>query len=91
MHPNTVLVHAHYKSLTRVFGGGVGQVEATSALMVPTHELDSDLVSSGLNQLFDLHTSPAVFHCEMRRERERERETERERDIWVGQTSLSQF
>lgn len=32
--------------VTCMFSGGVGQVEATSPVVGPTHELDSDLVAS---------------------------------------------
>ncbi|TNN54058.1 hypothetical protein EYF80_035749 [Liparis tanakae] len=51
------------RSFTRVLGGGVGQVEATSAAMGPAHELDGHLVAGGLNQLLDLRAQPAVLHC----------------------------
>lgn len=32
--------------VTCMFSGGVGQVESTSPVVGPTHELDSDLVAS---------------------------------------------
>ncbi len=46
-----------------MLSGGVGQVESTSTVVGPTHELDSDLIASGLDQLSDLQTQTAVFHC----------------------------
>lgn len=46
-----------------MFSGGVGQVESTSCDVGPTHELDRDLVASGLDKLFHLQTQTAVLHC----------------------------
>jgi len=56
-------LYMHRRSFTRVLGRRVGQVEPTSGVMGPAHELDGHLVASGLNQLFDLRAQPAVLHC----------------------------
>ena len=49
--------------VTCVFSGGVGQVESMSSVMGPTHELDSDPVAGGIDEIFDFQTQTAVFHC----------------------------
>jgi len=48
---------------TCMLGGGVRQVESTSGAVCPAHELDSDLVGRGLNQLVNLQAQTAVLHC----------------------------
>lgn len=50
-------------AVTCVFSGGVGKVEAASTVVDPTHELDGDLVASGLNQLVHLQPQTAVLDC----------------------------
>lgn len=54
---------ASWECDTCVLSGGVWQVESTSTAVGPTHELDSDLIASGLDQLVDIQTQTAVFHC----------------------------
>lgn len=49
--------------VTCVFSGGVGQVESTSSVVGPTHELDSDLVAVGIDQLLSLQTQTTVLRC----------------------------
>lgn len=51
-----------------MFSGGVGQVESTASVVAPTHELDSDLVASGVDQLINLQTQAAVFGCQTAQE-----------------------
>lgn len=54
--------HVSETLVTCVFGGGVGQVESTSGVVGPAHELDGDLVASGLDQLLDLQVQSTVLH-----------------------------
>lgn len=49
--------------VTCVFSGGVGQAESTSSVVGPAHKLDSDLVASGIDQLFSLQSQTAVLRC----------------------------
>lgn len=56
-------VNAIRALVTRVFGGGVGQVEATAAVVRPAHELDRDPAAGGVDQLLHLQTQAAVFCC----------------------------
>lgn len=44
-----------------MFSGGVGQVESTSPVVGPTHELDSDLVASWLDEPVELQAQTAVL------------------------------
>lgn len=46
-----------------MFCGGVGQVESTSSVVGPAHELDGDPVAGGLDGFFHFQIQTAVLHC----------------------------